>query len=174
MKTIKFHFLFLLIFFASLTQAHEYYFAFGEIQFNVDAQRFEVSIRATGHDFEDYMKHKKKPIGKLENANNPITLKQISLILNEEFQLFVDGSLVELELVGLEVNLKDEVQFYLTSNKMDKPDSFEVNFNLLMDFFPEQQNKITVFHENGKTYLSFLPHLTKRKFSYEDLAKEND
>jgi hypothetical protein len=155
------------IFAAFGLSAHVFYFAFAEMEYNQTEQRFEISLRATGHDVEDYMKHLKQPIGKLEDcANNPIKLKVIEEILLNEFQITTEAKALALELIGLEVNLKDEVTFYIVSKKMELPKSVEINFNFLMNFFEEQQNKITIITSSGKEYLTFLKHKPTRNFEF--------
>lgn len=147
--------------------AHVFYFAFAEIEYNQKDQRFEISLRATGHDVEDYMNHLKKPVGKLEDCvNNPLKLKVLEEVLLNEFQIKTDDKSLALELIGLEVNLKDEVTFYIVSKKMELPSSVEITFNYLMNYFEEQQNKITIITATGKEYLTFLRHKPTRKFEF--------
>lgn len=147
--------------------AHVFYFAFAEMEFNAKDQRFEITVRATGHDVEDYMKHLQRPVGKLEDCiNNPLKLKVIEEVLLNEFQLKTEEKSLALELIGLEVNLKDEVTFYIVSKKMELPSTVDINFNFLMDFFEEQQNKITIITPTGKEYLTFLRHKPTRKFEF--------
>lgn len=147
--------------------AHVFYFAFAEMEFNAKDQRFEITVRATGHDVEDYMKHLQRPVGKLEDCiNNPLKLKVIEEVLLNEFQLKTEDKSLALELIGLEVNLKDEVTFYIVSKKMELPSTVDIAFNFLMDFFEEQQNKITIITSTGKEYLTFLRHKPTRKFEF--------
>lgn len=146
---------------------HEYYFSFGEIQYSDNQKRFEISITCTGHDLEDYIKSKGVEIPKFEECiESPVHQKKIEKIIQEGFKVYVDDKSILLELVGMEVNTKDQAVFYLTSRKMDKPESFEVEYNLLMDYYPIQQNKLTVFTPQSKEYLTFLKSRTKRKFEY--------
>lgn len=146
---------------------HEYYFSFGEIQYSEKLNRFEVSITCTGHDLESFMKDKGIDIPKFEDCiNNPIHLKKIEKIIQDGFKIYVDDKSILFELVGMEVNNKDQAIFYLTSREMSKPPKFEVEYNLLMDYYPVQQNKLTVFTPEGKEYLTFLKSRTKRKFEY--------
>lgn len=157
--------LFLLITYS--LSAHVFFFAFAEMEYNAKDQRFEITMRATGHDVEDYMKHLQRPIGKLEDCvNNPLKLKVIEEVLLNEFQLKTEDKSLALELIGLEVNLKDEVTFYIVSKKMELPSTIEITFNFLMDYFEEQQNKITIITPTGKEYLTFLRHKPTRKFEF--------
>lgn len=152
-----------------LTHAHDYYFAFAEVQYNSNSQKIEATVIATGHDIEEYLAHIGQPISKLENANNPIDLKVLQSLMNKHFQVTnQDGKVIALQLLAVEVNNKDEALFYLISKPMEKPSALHFTFDLLMDHFPEQQNKITIFEAAGKSYLSFMPHKTKRIFRFEE------
>lgn len=146
---------------------HEYYFSFGEIQYSSEHKRFEISITCTGHDLEEYIKNKGIEIPKFEDCiDSPVHLNKIENVIQNGFKLSVDGKSISLELVGMEVNTKDQAVFYLTSRKLEKPENFEVEYNLMMDYFPIQQNKLTIFKQEGKEYLTFLKSRTKRNFEY--------
>jgi hypothetical protein len=146
---------------------HEYYFSFGEIQFSKEENRFEVSLTCSGHDLEGYLKDKGIEIPKFEECvESPVHQKKIETILTDKFKVYVDNKPILLELIGMEVNTKDQAVFYLASRKLEKPESFQVKYNLLMDYYPAQQNKLTVFTSEGKEYLTFLKSRTKRKFEY--------
>jgi hypothetical protein len=146
---------------------HEYYFSFGEIQYSESKKRFEISITSSGHDLESYIKNKEIEIPTLEECvDSPIHLKKIEKVLLEDFKVYIDGKSILLELIGMEVNTKDQATFYCTSREMEKPAGFEVEYNLLMNFYPIQQNKLTVFTPEGKEYLTFLKSRTRRKFEY--------
>lgn len=151
-----------------LAEAHDYYFSFAEMQYNYDAKRFEVSVRATGHDVEEFLKDREYEIPSLEKSiGNPVAENILESYVTKYFKVLVDGKPLEFTLVGLEVNLKDEVIFYLKSNKLEKPKAIEIVYDLLMDYFPDQQNKLTLFTDNGKDYLGFLPHRRKRIYEYD-------
>jgi hypothetical protein len=157
-----------LIFSVTHVFGHEFFFSFAEMQYNDDLKRYEVSIQATGHDVEDFLKSKGEDLPVLEKCiGNPIAENILATYVTKYFQIKVDGKAINLTLIGLEVNIKDEVIFYLKSNKIEKPKSLEIVYDFLMDFFPDQQNKLTVFTAKGKEYLSFLPNRRTRIFEYE-------
>lgn len=154
------------VLFSNLISAHAYYFAFAEMEYNSTNQNFEISIRCTGHDFEHYMQHRERIIPSLEEAkSNPLALKLIEQTILEEFTIQINEQNLRLTLLGLEVNTKDEVIFYLTSNPIPLPEEVHVKFDLLMNFFPEQQNKLTLIKQQEKSYYSFLPHKRNRLIS---------
>lgn len=153
---------------------HKYYFSFGELQYDDTKKRFEISITTTGHDLENYLKHKNVSIPKLEECvDNQLHLKKIESVLQEGFKLTVNSSEeksneenILLELVGMDVDTKDQAIFYMVSRKIEKPKSFSVNYSLLMDHFDEQQNKLTIYTDAGQEFLTFLKHKHLRIFEY--------
>jgi hypothetical protein len=146
---------------------HKSYFSFGEIQYSSTQKRFEVSITCTGHDLENYIKSKGIEIPIFEDCiESPIHQKKIEKVLQEGFKIYVDDKSILLELIGMEVNTKDQAVFYLTSRKMEKPKSFDAEYKLLMNYYPAQQNKLTIFTAEGKEYLTFLKSRTIRNFEY--------
>lgn len=157
----------LLIYFSSLGYAHDYFFAFAEVQFNHEKKRLEISIRVTGHDFEEYMKHVGKETLRMEECiNNPIEMQKIKSVLFSEFKITTNGAPLALEIVGMEINNKDEAIFYVTSKENIELTTVTFTFDLLMNYFKEQQNKLTIFTKEGKDYLTFLPHRRIRNYSF--------
>lgn len=166
---MKWFILSVIVWTCSISYAHDYFFAFAEMQYSEDNERFEVTIRATGHDIEDYLAHLGHPIPKLEKVDaDPLAKQTLLQLIQNEFQIKTDDKLLALELVGFEVNNKDEAVFYLTSKKMEKPAQITVSFKLLMSFYPEQQNKLTLFTSEGKSYFSFLQHEKTRTIELKD------
>lgn len=156
-------FLSIFITFSLHSNAHEFYFSFAEMQYNEKSEQFEISLELTGHDFEDYLKDKGIIIPRLEECvGKPLYLNMIEQELSKGFQVFVDNNLIDLDLIGMKVNDNDQVVFFLTSPKMKKPKSMDIQYDLLMNFFPQQQNKLTLFKPEGKQFVTFLNTRSKR------------
>ncbi len=163
---MKLLFTIVLLVLALTSNAHDYYFAFAEMQFNKERNRLEISIRVTGHDLEDYMKHIGQKIPKMEKCiNNPLEQQKLTQVITKHFKVIKEGKPLSLNLIGMEVNNKDEAIFYLVSKDDLSLDEVSIQFDILMDYFEEQQNKLTLFSENGKEFLTFLPHQRIRKLS---------
>lgn len=143
--------------------AHEFYFSFAEMQYNEKTEQFEISLEVTGHDLEDYLNDQGVSIPRLEEClGKPIYLSMIEKEIANGFQVIVKGKSLSLDLVGMKINDNDQVVFFLTSRKMEKPKSIEIQYDLLMDFFPLQQNKLTLFKPEGKQFVTFLNTRSKR------------
>lgn len=160
--------IFVITFFsAGFCFGHAYYFAFAEMQYNENKKRFEISIRATGHDIEEYMEHINQPIDRLEKCiGNPLHEQKLAKTIKKHFVITMDETPIILDFVGMEVNKKDEAIFYLVSREMEQPNEITITFDLLMKYFEEQQNKLTIFNKTGKEYLTFLNHRSTRKYKF--------
>jgi len=143
--------------------AHEFYFSFAEMQYNEKTEQFEISLEVTGHDLEDYLADQGISIPRLEECvGKPIYLSMIEQEISKGFQILVKGNKLQLDLVGIKINDNDQVVIFLTSRKMEKPKTIEVQYDLLMNFFPLQQNKLTLFKPEGKQFVTFLNTRSKR------------
>lgn len=156
-------FLSIILSFSLQLNAHEFYFSFAEMQYNEKSGQFEVSLEVTGHDLEDYLKDKGIIIPRLEDCvGKPLYLNMIQQELSSGFQIMVKNAPLILDLVGMKVNDNDQVVFFLTSRKMERPKTIDIQYDLLMNFFPLQQNKLTLFKPEGKQFVTFLNTRPKR------------
>lgn len=143
---------------------HEYFLGFAEMQYNDDSKKLEVSIAITGHDLEQYLDEKGINVPKLEECiNQPVHLAKIEKEIQNGFQVKDGTDNLLLDLVGMEVNNRDQAIFYLTSREIEKPTKLTVRFDLLMNYFIKQQNKLTVFKDGKKEFYAFLKTGPERK-----------
>jgi hypothetical protein len=157
-------------------KAHPYFFAFAEVEYNELSQSLEATIIASAHDLENELKENKIISTALDEARkNNKEYFAINAFLNKHFCIHSVDSLslvtldsalppqLEFNLDGFEVLLNGEVQFYLSAKIAHSTDQFYVKFDLLMDKFPEQQNKLTMRYRNSKNTFNFLT-TTKSQF----------
>ena len=71
------------------------------------------------------------------------------------FQLKNNGNNIALNCVGYEVLPNGLTHFYFHSNNLPALTFMEVRFDLLMDTFPEQQNKLTYLLKEKSTSTVF-------------------
>ena len=153
----NFHVLLLAALSLLLVSFHEYFMGFAELQYNNSTQKLELSISVTGHDLEEYLEKAEVEIPPLEDCvDQPFHLKNIEKELVKGFQIMNNDKLLKLDLIGMEVNNKDQAIFYLTSREIERPESLKVRFDLLMNYFFKQQNKLTVFNGGKKEFYAFL------------------
>ena len=149
---------FLFIFLVSNSSfAHSYYFSFAEVEYNDFCGCFESSITVTTHDFE-YVLRKNNLLNKnLETSLNDNKLKQnIISLINVGFQITFQNRNIEFHLEGNEIGLNGLTTFYLSSNPIDLSEEILFTFSLLMNEFPEEQNKLTFIFRGQKTTMNFI------------------
>ena len=139
--------------------AHEYYSGFAELEYNNFTQRFEATLSVTGHDFERAISMNDSSFGKLEQLmeNETDKVKAINYI-NDHLSITSGNNTCLFELRGIEVSPNGTVNFYLESTEMELNTSISVYFNLMMETFEEQQNKVTLYYHKQTYTESFLPH----------------
>jgi len=165
MKTLLFIFSLLC---ANISTAHEFYFAFAEVEYDEMNSRIEATLTVSTHDFEFYLQQKGIIQGDL-NKNKSDSLK-MQLIEEEIIKHFIliEGintdysnknqkrTLGQLRLDGFETNLTGTAEFYLSIDVYQPLKSIKITFDLLMDQYPNQQNKLYLITRNEKRTIDFL------------------
>ncbi|GAB1307547.1 hypothetical protein KH5_02300 [Urechidicola sp. KH5] len=141
--------------------AHDYYFAFAEMAYNSESQKFETTISISTHDLEHALEYIKSPVGHLEKVKKGSKEFQIlQNYLNRHFKVKA-ASNHSFELLGFDTKLDGITHFYLESSSIiDLADSLEITFDALMEMHKDQQNKITFYHNDNAFSKPFL--YTKR------------
>lgn len=148
----------------SLMSLHEYYMGFAELQYNSENEKFEASVTVIGHDFERYLEEKGITIPPLESCvDQAIHLQKIENEVKKGFEIYVNEEALQLDLLGMQVNNRDEATFFFTSRQLEKPAEIMVRFDLMMNYFLKQQNKLTVFSGGEKSFFAFLKTRPERK-----------
>jgi hypothetical protein len=141
----------------NLFYAHNYYFSFAEVEYNDFCGCFESSITVTTHDFEQFLRKKNLLNKNLETSLTDNKLKQgIEELINEGLQISTGGKKVAFHLEGNEIGLNGLTTFYLSSKPIDLFDEIIFQYNLLMNEFPDEQNKLTFIFRGEKTTLNFI------------------
>jgi hypothetical protein len=160
-------FFFLLVISAGL-RAHPSFFGFAELEYNEMHGQFEATISVTSHDFEQYLQKKQIIKGELSKAlKDSSILEFISNELNSHFFVDLDPfgqnstmdgvEFIRFALDGYEEERTGTIRFYLHAPlNHSVSGTFGITFNLLMDEFPEQQNKLTFKFREKKTTFVFL------------------
>ena len=146
-----------LVFLGNFSFAHNYYFSFAEVEYNDFCGCFESSITVTTHDFEQVLRKNNLLNKNLETTLNDLKLKQnIESFINKGFQITLQNNIVEFQLEGNEIGLNGLTTFYLSSKPIDLFDEIIFQYNLLMNEFPDEQNKLTFIFRGEKTTLNFI------------------
>ena len=136
---------------------HEYYFGFAEMEYNSTAKNFEISLKTTAHDFEHHMEHMGVNIGHIEKLKTGDSLfAEVMKEVNKGFSISKEGENLGLKCIGFEVDLKDNLYFYLKSETTEKEGKWNIEFDLMMNSYPKQQNKLNYVESGNKTALTFV------------------
>lgn len=142
---------------SSTTFAHEYFFAFVELDFNEEKKVFEATLTASAHDVEDVLNEVGIPIKELEDHyTDKAMIEKLEAFINKQFQVNSNG-IISFKLIGFEVNKQGLVNFYLSSDKAENPTKeLTIKFDFLMDQLVQQQNKLTYITEPEAKTVVFL------------------
>ena len=129
----------------------------------------EATIIASAHDVESVLRENDVISKSLDYAKkNRKEYYAINDFINKFFSVYVADSLsdfaldsslppqLEFVLDGFEVLLNGDIQFYLSTKIQNPINQFQIKFDLLMDKFPEQQNKLTFRFRNKKLTHNYL------------------
>lgn len=143
----------------STSFSHEYYFAFVEMEYNDISRRFEVTITVSTHDLEKvYEKDNDVRLNLQEYESNSKTSELIIAYFGDHFELKTEKSTCKLNLIGFESSLNGTTNFYFESDEIDITSTLILKNDILMDEFPNQQNKITLYYQSKSYTYDFLSH----------------
>jgi hypothetical protein len=164
MKTLLF---ILSLLFANISAAHEYYFAFAEVEYDEINSRIEATLTVSTHDFEFYLQQKGIIQGDLNKSkSDSLKMQLIEAEILKHFKIDPIGSsevkatnevLSAMKLEGFETNLTGTVEFYLSLEIHQPLKTIEFTFDVLMDQHSNQQNKLYFITRDKKRTIDFLP-----------------
>ena len=148
----------LFAFFSSTLRAHDTYFAFAEVEYNDLNGRLEATLTLSTHDLERFLQEKERIKGALSSTPmDSLLVSSISELVNATFYFSLpENPPLQWEIMGIENTLTGTTNIYLSSIVSKLSDVFTVQFDVFMDRYPEQQNKMTFMYHNKKTTRVFL------------------
>lgn len=151
--------LFALLVIGNFSFAHDYFFAFADVDYNSTNKTLEISIEMSGHDIENALSKAGYQFKKhIENETQNTEFKKFfEEYLLKHFVIFNNNKIATLKSIGYEVLPNDLLYVYFVSEEVDISSEFSFQFDLLMNEFPAQQNKLTFNRNNVKHSLVFLP-----------------
>jgi len=135
--------------------AHEYFFAFAEVEYNDISQKIEATLSISTHDLEKAMRK--------QHADNADVFDDLSVLKkNSEEERHLEAFLLKhfkissenpcfLKMIGFEVQLNGLTYFYFESTSFQLEHKITFTFDLLMNENELQQNKITFLYQ-GRSY----------------------
>ena len=159
----------LFISFSSAVSAHTYYFGFAEVEYNDITQKFESTLILTAHDMELSMNSNAIEINELNDINSDSSLFfQVENYINDGFIIISGTETCNMNVIGFEVLLNGTVNFYLESSKIEIDKEITIYFHLLMDEFPDQQNKVSFSYRNQTKTVPFISGQKKQTIKLEN------
>ena len=149
--------------FSSSLKAHDTYFAFAEVKYDDLNGRLEATLTVSTHDLERVLSEKELLKGAL--SSSPMNSLLISSITTYIQSAFYFSSREDEQLIwqieGIENTLTGTTNIYLSSIVNERSGVFTIQFDVFMDRYPEQQNKMTfIFHEKKTTRVFLNSHRT--------------
>ena len=134
-----------------LIYAHDTFFSFAEMQYNQDCQCLEISLSVSSHDLEEKMESLVKNYKSLETSFKiESNRKQISEFIRDGFAIFQNKKEIKLIMMGYELLEDGSCSLYFTSQVLKK-ENITMKYDLFMQEFSEQQNKLQYLKSPNKT-----------------------
>jgi hypothetical protein len=132
------------------------------VEYNKKSAKFEATLTLTSHDLEAFLKKENLIVNSLDKALVDETeFSSIEKVINSNFFFYSDASgdkpnwVSSFKIDGHQILLNGNIEIYLSCDLIESWTKLNVQFSLLMDYFPEQQNKITFIQKRKKTTLNF-------------------
>lgn len=145
-------------------KAHDYFFSFVEMEYNAVTQRIEMTLTLTTHDFERAMAKNGEEIKNIRSLNE-IEKTSVESYINTHFKVTSGSEKSTLNFMGNDISLDGTSHWYFESEPMNFLETIEIRYDVLMEAFPEQQNKVTLYYA-GKTYTAAFTPMDKTKQLY--------
>ncbi|MEN9699684.1 MAG: hypothetical protein RLZZ301_882 [Bacteroidota bacterium] len=163
----------ILLSFSHWASAHEFYFAYAEIELNELKHQFEGTVIFSTHDLEKAVEPSGALIGKLEQVQeNGPELALLTNYLNKHL-LFHYGCALDSNAIdafctaswtieGIVTQLNGTIEIYVSAAAHAVYGPIHIQFDALMERFNEEQNKLTFIYRNHKQTLQFTPQLKQQ------------
>ena len=148
--------LFLLAFSLLSFTAHKYYIALTEIEYREDTHSIQMIMNVFMDDIEVAINSDYNVDLQLDTKNELKNADSYFLkYLKEHFKLIVNNNKVDYKFIGKEYD-GNIVYFYLEVENISMPNSIQIENDILVKYFPEQQNliKATVKNKRQSLFLS--------------------
>jgi hypothetical protein len=144
--------LFLLLFTSLNLSAHEFFFSYAEFEVNELSGELQGTVIFTGHDMEKALGLSLMADAELDS----LTKERLMAYINSHLSFGAD---IQLSYFGHEIKNTGEFYLYLfTPISADFTLPKKIRFDVLMDHFVGQQNKLTLNYRGEKYHLVFLNH----------------
>jgi hypothetical protein len=169
-KIYKFLFFLFVTTSSFLLRAHDYYFAFAEVEFNEKSSKLEATLIVTAHDLELHLIKRNIINTSIEKALlDSSQVRGFMAEINNQFMIVPENqgmpSIIDskdfslnsqsFQLDGYNIRLDGNLELYLSKSMDSNPKKLIITFSLMMNQFPDQQNKLTFIRQSKKSTFNF-------------------
>ena len=155
---------------SSISYGHDYFFGFAEVEYNDITQEFEATLTVSTHDLENILLSDNVIEHKLDTEKmDAQELNAIEKYLLTYFSISTESRECKFKLIGYDVHNNGSANFYFESEAIELGTEIEFQFDLLMNQFQEQQNKITLYYRNKNYTFPFRYNQRKQTFKLENV-----
>lgn len=147
--------------------AHDYYFAFAEVEFNALTNKIEATLIVTEHDFIEALSDSSHPFTDANSIlQDSLGLIRVISYINEHFNFKQGEQQSTFNLEGFDSMLNGQLNIYLSSDFTVTNEPISIAFNLLMETYSGQQNKITAYYKGNTQTLTFIKGEGRKQLSF--------
>jgi len=136
----------LILFICGAWLMHKFYVSLTEVRYNLQTERFEVSMRIFPDDMDRLLLERtgiNTQLGTELEHKDADSLLMVYLL--EDFTLQINGEELDLSYIGKESE-SDAIWCYLESSRVAAPETITVRSVILTEYFLDQVNIIQVYH----------------------------
>jgi len=127
------------------------------MEYNLESKKLELTIIISTHDVEHWLSENGIKENELENKlNDSIIKNKIGNTILKGFVVTSKDSQVRFHIIGYEVKDNGVTEFYFKSTPIEIQKPLLVKYDLLMDSFPNQQNKLTFIYQSKKQTFAYI------------------
>ncbi|MCB9222651.1 MAG: hypothetical protein H6582_00630 [Crocinitomicaceae bacterium] len=160
--------LLLSLLFALPSLAHKFYVTIAEMEFDAVENRIKVSLKMTAHDFEHVLEDKFDGHIHIEKYDDSTEVIQYAVnYLKDHFKLFSADKQCDLNYLGKEVTLQDDLFFYFTFTNIADPSTVKIVNTLLFSLSDQQQNIVHYSYKDQTKSVTLKPAQSEAIISFE-------
>tara|TARA_B100001758_G_C18406540_1_gene612487 strand:+ start:526 stop:1020 length:495 start_codon:yes stop_codon:yes gene_type:complete len=135
----------------ALLFAHDTFFSFAEMQYDQSCECLEISLSISSHDLESKAESLMENYVSLEESLTIESNREIiAQFISDGFSIYQNKEQIELKLMGYELLEDGTCSIYLISESI-KQENITMKYDLFMQEFSEQQNKLQYLKSPEKT-----------------------
>lgn len=152
---------------SSTASAHDFFMSVTRGDYNAQAQVMECSMKVTAHDLENAIRVLySKPFNLDDDSKRYSQEQLIEKYLSSKIFIRTGGQTVDLELIGFELEINDDLWIYFQFKVVDE--TFEYENKILTELFGMQQNVTHFKTDNCERSFVFTKNHLPEKFECND------